>query len=123
MPPKFRHGDNIAMKVPPHLMDAMVGFYRDVIGLEVLGREGDSWIFRFGALRLWLDSVPAVSQPELWLELKTDDVEAAARHLGAHGPALGITRCDAIEPLPEGFPGFWIAAPGGMIHLVARDDG
>jgi hypothetical protein len=30
--PKFAGGRNIAMKVPPHLWDATVRFYRDVGG-------------------------------------------------------------------------------------------
>jgi len=28
-------------------------------------------------------------------------------------------RCNEIEPLPEGFRGFWIADPAGIVHLVA----
>jgi hypothetical protein len=30
-------------------------------------------------------------------------------------------RCDQIEPLPEGFEGFWIANPAAIAHLVAKD--
>jgi catechol 2,3-dioxygenase-like lactoylglutathione lyase family enzyme len=116
---RFRHGDNMAMKVPSRLFERTVAFYRDVIGLPVLqaGDGGQSWVFRFGALRLWIDNVPAMTQPELWLEVRTDDLPAAEACLKAHG----VVRCDEVEPLPEGFPGFWIAAPGGMIHLVAAE--
>ena len=34
MTPKLAGGRNIALKVPPHLYDATVQFYRDVVGLE-----------------------------------------------------------------------------------------
>jgi len=29
-----------------------------------------------------------------------------------------VVRCDAIEPLPEGFQGFWIANSAGIVHLL-----
>ena len=32
--------------------------------------------------------------------------------------AAGVARCDAIEPLPQGFDGFWISSPAGIIHLI-----
>jgi hypothetical protein len=56
-----------------------------------------------------------MSQPELWLEVETDDSRTAARHLKAQD----VVRCDDIEVLPDGFDGFWVSAPGGIIHLVA----
>ncbi|OOG23724.1 hypothetical protein B1C78_10605 [Thioalkalivibrio denitrificans] len=110
--PVFRGGRNIAMKVPPHLYDATVRFYRDVIGLPVI--EAPSAVFEFGACRLWIDSVDGVSQAELWLELNTDNVKAAAAHL----KSAGVVRRDEIEPLPEGFEGYWISSPASIIHLV-----
>ena len=112
--PAFRGGRNIAMKVPPHLYDTTVRFYRDVIGLPVIERLAPSVVFEFGACRLWIDSVDGVSQAELWLELNTDDVSAAASHL----ESAGAVRRDEIEPLPEGFQGYWISSPASIIHLV-----
>lgn len=114
--PAFRAGSNLAMKVPPHEFEATVAFYRDVVGLEHLGRIGESETFAFGTLRLWIDRMPQLSQAEVWLELRTDDVAAAAEHLQAHR----VVRCDAIEPLPEGLAGFWIANPAGIVHLVEQ---
>lgn len=35
---KFAAGRNIAMKVPPHLYEATVQFYRDVLGLKEIAR-------------------------------------------------------------------------------------
>jgi predicted enzyme related to lactoylglutathione lyase len=116
--PEFRGGRNIAMKVPPHLWDATVRFYRDVMGLkviEVASAVPTSVVFEFGANHLWIDRVEHVSQAEIWLELVADDVEAAAEYL----KAAGVVRCDAVEPLPEGFEGFWITSPSSIIHLVA----
>ncbi len=120
MRPRFAGGRNIAMKVPPHQHAATVDFYRDVLGLEVLPSEAqDSVCFAFGANRLWIDKVATVSQAELWLEIVTAEADAAARVL----KDAGVARCDAIEPLPEGFHGFWISSPCGIIHLVDGNPG
>ncbi|MBL8516246.1 MAG: hypothetical protein JNM76_04665 [Betaproteobacteria bacterium] len=112
---RFSPGRNIAMKVPPHQFDATVTFYRDVLGLEVLPERDPNIGFAFGDKRLWIDSVPALSQAEVWLEVVADDLDAAAAHLAA----AGVMRCDAIEPLPPDFGGFWIMNPAGIVHLVA----
>lgn len=117
--PNFAGGRNIALKVPAHLFEATVAFYRDTLRLPVLGDEDGSPIFAFGPVRLWVDRVPRLSQPELWLEVVADDMPAAQRHLEDQG----VTRCDEVEPLPKGFPGFWIAGPGGIVHLVDGSGG
>ena len=116
--PGFAGGRNIALKTPAHLYDETCLFYAGTLGLPVLATHDDSTVFAFGAMRLWVDRVAALSQPELWLELTVDDPAAAAEHLSRHG----AVRCDAVEALPDGFQGFWIAGPGGMIHLVAKPD-
>ncbi len=118
---KFAGGRNIAMKVPPHLWDATVQFYRDVVGLKVIEHAPTvppSVGFEFGANQLWVDRVDGMSQAEIWLELSTSDVQAAASHL----KSAGIVRRDEIEPLPEGFEGFWITSPASIIHIVAKPD-
>ena len=104
------------MKVPPHQFEATVAFYGEVVGLEPLATEGPSRAFRFGAMCLWIDRCPQLSQAEIWLELQCEDVAAATRHLVAHG----AVRCDEIEPLPEGLRGAWIANPAGIVHLIAH---
>jgi catechol 2,3-dioxygenase-like lactoylglutathione lyase family enzyme len=109
-------GRNIAMKVPPHQYEATVRFYRDVIGLEPLDDLLPSVGFAFGANRLWIDQVEGMSQAEIWLELVADDLPRAAEHL----EKAGITRCDEIERLPDGFEGFWVSSPASIIHLVSR---
>lgn len=110
-------GRNIAMKVPPHLLDDTVSFYRDVVGLEQVRELAPEIVFRFGANRLWIDKVDGLSQAEIWLELRTDDIASAASQF----EAAGVARRDEIEALPEGFEGFWISNRAGIIHLVAKD--
>ncbi len=111
----FRAGRNIAMKVPPHQFGATVAFYRDILGLPQQASHENSASFSFGEMRLWVDPVPSLSQAEIWLEVQSDDTGKASAVLST----LGVTRCDDIEPLPEGFDGFWITNPAGIVHLVA----
>jgi hypothetical protein len=110
-------GRNIAIKVPPHLHEATVRFYRDVVGLKQIASRAPSVAFAFGSNQLWIDAVAGLSQAETWLELITDDIAAAAEHLDA----AGVVRCDAIEPLPEGMEAFWISNPASIVHLVCKD--
>ena len=114
---KFTAGRNIAMKVPPHLYEATIQFYRDVLGLKELTKHAPSVGFEFGSNNLWIDRVPGISQAETWLEVVTNDIDAASEHL----KAAGVVRCDEIEPLPEGFQAFWVSSPASIIHLVCKD--
>jgi catechol 2,3-dioxygenase-like lactoylglutathione lyase family enzyme len=114
--PAFSGGGNIALKAPAHLYDDTVRFYAETLGLPVVDRQADSVAFAFGAVRLWVDRAPAMTQPELRLELTVDDPWAAAAHLAERG----VVRCDSVESLPAGFAGFWIAGPGGIVHLVSK---
>jgi catechol 2,3-dioxygenase-like lactoylglutathione lyase family enzyme len=113
----FAAGRNIAMKVPPHLYEATVRFYRDVLGLKEITKHSPSVGFEFGANNLWIDRVAGISQAEIWLELVTNDIAAASQHLNL----AGIVRRDEIEPLPEGFQAFWVSSPASIIHLVCKD--
>jgi hypothetical protein len=104
--PPFTGGRNIAMKVPPHLWDDTVRFYRDVVGFPVLDNHSEtgpiSIGFAFGANHLWIDRVDTLSQAEIWLELTASDTAAAAERF----EAAQIVRCDEIEPLPAGSSAF-----------------
>ena len=114
-------GRNIAMKVPPHLWDETVRFYRDLVGLRIIEHAPTappSVCFAFGANQLWVDRVDGLSQAEIWLELTSSDTQAAAAELDA----AGIVRRDEIEPLPEDFDGFWIQNPASIIHMVKTPD-
>ncbi len=116
MKPTFEPGGNIAMKIPPHEFAATLSFYRDVLGLRLIEEEKPSIVFDFAGKRLWLDEVPHLSQAEVWLEITTDDTAAADAYLKERK----IVRCDGVETLPEGFDGFWISNPAGIVHLVSR---
>ena len=118
MPSRFTGGINIAIKIPPHHFDATVDFYTRVLGLPVLNCSADTVMIAYGPNRLHLDRVPTVSHAEVWLELVTPDIDEAAAHLHSHR----VVRCDAIEALPEGFPGFWIASPAGTVTLITTPD-
>lgn len=120
MKPSFTAGKNIAMKVPVHEYDTTLRFYRDILGLEAIesmsDENPDSQVFKFGDKNLWIDRVTTVSQAEIWLEILTDDITAAAEYLGQQG----CIRSDEIEPLPSGFSGFWISNPCNIIHLITE---
>ena len=115
----FAAGRNIAMKVPPHVHDATVRFYREVLGLPEIAAHAPTVVFEFGSNRLWIDRVPGISQAETWLEVVTNDLEAASALLAE----AGVVRCDDIEPLPPGFRGFWVSSPASIVHLVCEEGG
>ena len=83
--PQFSGGANIAIKCPSHTYEQTVAFYRDTLALPLIEEEKDGCIFQFGPNRLWIDSVPNLSHPDVWLELETNDTEAAASFLKVHG--------------------------------------
>jgi hypothetical protein len=117
MDAKLYGGIDIAMKVPQHQYEATLAFYRDVVGLKAIeNRPGVG--FELGPNKLWIDAAPGLSQAEVWLELFSDDFPRAAAHLAK----AGVVRCDAIEPLPEGFKGGWIVNPANIVHMVREPD-
>lgn len=105
------------MKVPPHQYEATIQFYRDVLGLKEITKHAPSIGFEFGPNNLWIDRIDGISQAEIWLEVVTNDLEAASAQLDE----AGVVRCDYIEPLPQGFQGFWVSSPASIIHLVCKD--
>lgn len=115
--PQFTAGRNLALKVPPHAYEATVQFYRDVLGLKEITKHAPSIGFEFGSNNLWIDRVPGVSQAEMWLEVVTNDIEAASEHF----KAADVVRCDEIEPLPQGFQAFWVSSPASIVHLICKD--
>lgn len=122
MKPRFRPGQNIAIKVPAHQFEQTVSFYRDILGLEQVSRSSpdpsDSTAFKFGDKNLWIDRMTSLSQAEIWLEIEADDIERAKVYL----EKANIARRDEIEPLPAGFNGFWVSSPSDIIHLVTEEN-
>jgi len=121
MKPAFKPGGNIAIKTPPHEFEQTIIFYRDILGFEQVDALSpdniESIQFRFGDKRLWIDKCPQLSQAEIWLEVVTDDIESASRYL----KEKNCYRRDEIEPLPDGFQGFWVASPSNIIHLLNQE--
>jgi catechol 2,3-dioxygenase-like lactoylglutathione lyase family enzyme len=111
--PRLSGGDNIALKVPKFRFDETLRFYRDVLGLPVRKRDGNSWAFEFGPVTLWIDMVEQASQSDIWLELFTSDADAASDWLEAQGTPVR----DELEPL-DGLRGHWISDPAGVVHLL-----
>ncbi|MGF1630032.1 MAG: VOC family protein [Kiloniellaceae bacterium] len=111
-------GIDIALKVPPHQYEATLAFYRDVVGLKTIEDKAPAVGFELGPNRLWIDPAPALSQAEIWLELFSDDFPRAAEQLAQ----AGVVRCDAIEPLPDGFRGGWFISPAGIVHMVREPE-
>lgn len=123
-PATFRGSINIAMKIPTADYDATVAFYRDVLGLPVEEDKADQDTVaqvhkvRFGPCTLWLDRIDTYARSDLWLQVRTPDLDAAIDKL----EGAGIATCDEIEPLEAGFRGHWIKNPAGVVHLVAEGD-
>lgn len=118
MAAQIRGGINIAMRVPSHQYEAVVAFYRDIVGLPTYAEKEPAKGFVLGPNRLWIDEMPHLSQAEVWLELFADDHEKALDHLAANG----AVRCDRVEELGEGFRGGWIMNPANIVHLVRAPD-
>lgn len=116
--PHFSGGANIAIKCPYHTYEQTIAFYRDTLALPLIEEEAEGCIFQFGPVRLWIDKVPNISHPDIWLELETNDTDAAA----AHFKNQGVPRRDEVEQLREDFDGFWISDPAGIVHLVVGDE-
>ncbi|MBK4216245.1 hypothetical protein JJJ17_09940 [Paracoccus caeni] len=105
-------GRNIAIKVPLHRYDETVAYYRDRVGLPVTREMQNSTGFAFGNLTLWIDRVPQQSQVDIWLELFSDDPDAALA-------SLGSPQRDELEPL-DGVTGHWTSDPAGTVLLVRQ---
>jgi catechol 2,3-dioxygenase-like lactoylglutathione lyase family enzyme len=127
MTPTFRGGLNIAMKIPQARFDETLAFYRDVLGLKVTDQSGAPGVtdavrrcfaVEFGPVTLWLDLVENYARSDLWLELFTDDLDAATAHLAANG----VATADELEPFPAGLSAHWISNPAGVTHLVRLPD-
>lgn len=123
MTPAFRGGHNIAMKLPSIEYDNTVAFYRDTLGMDVREHEGYGTVtcsaaVAFGPITLWLDRVDNYASAGVWLELFTDDVELATRHLAANG----VLPQDELEPMPSGMNAHWITNPAMVPHIVRRPD-
>lgn len=122
--PTFRGGPNVAVKIPRADYERTVAFYRDTLRFEV--EEVDvsdaptvsrSHRLSFGEATLWLDQVDTYSRPDVWLELRTDDLDAAVGRLAG----AGVHPRDELEPLETSTRSHWIRDPAGTVHLLVED--
>lgn len=109
----FKAGSNIAIKVPAHRHAETVAFYRDVVRLPLVEERGDTAVFEFGFMRLWLDRVEHQSQTDIWLELRTRDLDVATAELEKAGAPVR----DGLEPLGD-LPAHWVSDPAGVVLLI-----
>ncbi|NJK88535.1 MAG: hypothetical protein HC923_03475 [Myxococcales bacterium] len=109
----LRPGRNIAIKVPMHRYAETVAFYRERVGLSVVEETENSTSFEFNGFTLWIDKVAHQSQVDVWLELFSDDPDAALERMGA--PLR-----DELEPL-NGVIGHWTSDPAGTVLLVRKE--
>ncbi len=118
--PRFSGGVNIALKIPKIHFERTVAFYRDVLGFDVKKEENQNipltYSLQFGPNRVWLDCVDNYASADVWLELETDDIEAAQKYLQTQGT---VTQPE-LEPLSPSFKGRWISNPAGIVHLVVQ---
>ncbi|MBC8034895.1 MAG: hypothetical protein H7Y03_12160 [Chitinophagaceae bacterium] len=116
----FKGGVNIAIKIPKSKYEATLLFYRDVLKLEVAEKPIDNPTVsrthevKFGNNIVWLDCVDNYSHSEVWLELKTDEVETATDYLRLNG----TNTCDELEQIPEGM--HWITDPAGTVFILNK---
>jgi predicted enzyme related to lactoylglutathione lyase len=121
MDTKFEGGINIAIKIPKRKYDETVAFYRDILKLQVEEEPIENPTVsrtnkvKFGNNIVWLDCVDNYTQPEIWLELKTNNVDNATRYLKLNG----TDTCDELEKIPENM--HWIMDPSGTVFILNED--
>lgn len=113
----FAAGENIAIKVPAHVYERAVTFWRDTVRLPVINSTEQATVFQYGSLRLWLDRVPQQSQVDVWFELRADNLDAATEHLSATGTPIR----DELEPLGD-LRAHWVSDPAGVVVLIHEEE-
>lgn len=115
---QFEGGLNIAIKIPRHIYEKTVAFYRETLGLEVVEKPLENPTVsrthrvKFGHNIVWLDCVDNYTHPETWLELKTTDVKQATKYL----ESKGVEPRDTLEKIPDNM--HWIMDPAGTVFIL-----
>jgi hypothetical protein len=122
MEPKFQGGVNIAIKIPKGKYEATVLFYRDILKLDVVEKPIDNPTVsrthevKFGNNIVWLDCVDNYTHSEVWLELRTTDVNHAVGYLRNKG----VDTCDELEQIPVDM--HWIMDPAGTVFILDKQE-
>jgi hypothetical protein len=119
---KFEGGINIAIKIPKSKYEETVAFYRDILKLPVAEKPIDNPTVsrthevKFGNNIVWLDCVDNYTHSEVWLEIRTDNVNNATEYL----KSKGINTCDELEKIPEDL--HWIMDPAGTVFILDKQE-
>jgi hypothetical protein len=117
---QFQGGVNIAIKIPKSKYEQTVVFYKDILNLDVEEKPitnptvSRTHQVKFGNNIVWLDCVDNYTHSEVWLELKTPDVENAVAYL----QSKGVNTCDELEQIPENM--HWIMDPAGTVFILDK---
>lgn len=117
---KFKGGFNIAIKIPKSKYENTVDFYKNILKLEVTevlmnnSTVSKSHKVDFGDSTIWLDCVDNYTHSEVWLELRTNDVEKATEYLLSNS----VETCDEIEEIPQNM--HWIQDPSGTVFILKQ---
>ena len=116
----FNGGLNIAIKIPKSRYDETVAFYRDILKMDIEEKPIENPTVsrthevKFGNNILWLDCVDNYTHSEVWLELRTPDVNNATQYLESRG----VKTCDELEQIPEDM--HWIMDPAGTVFILSK---
>ena len=93
-------------------LDAAVAFYRDVLNLELVHRDGFAAVFRSGTetIRVALLQPPLEPRPGTTIGWEVDDVPAAAGWLASRGVTL-----ERYQGMDQDELGIWSPPGGGAI--------
>lgn len=118
---KFKGGFNIALKIPKSKYESTVDFYKNILKLEVTEvlmnnqTVSKSHKAKFGDSTIWLDCVDNYTHSEVWLELRTNDIEKATEYLLLNS----VETCDEIEEIPQNI--HWIQDPSGTVFILKQE--
>lgn len=101
-------------------LDAAVGFYRDVLGLELVHRDGFAAVFRSGGdtIRVALLQAPFEPRPGTAVGWEVDDVPGTARWLASRGVTL-----ERYEGMGQDELGVWSPPGGGAVAWFRDPEG
>ncbi|HSJ67056.1 MAG TPA: VOC family protein [Anditalea sp.] len=119
--PQFRGGMNIALKIPKHVYEQTISFYRDVLGFELSKEESDffpeCYSCQYGQIKLWFDRLDSYAQTDVWMDLETDDIASAREYLKSHR----VPFRNELEKLPPDYKADWISNPAGVVMLLKEE--
>ena len=104
-------------------LERSIEFYRDVLGFDVIGREGDGCHMRCGGTGFLLLGVAHAVEdrgkycdtPSFSVDLMVEDIDEAIRHFKSNG-------VEFEKEKEVGAPYVFIRDPDGLVFEVIQDD-